>query len=212
MFFLKKSCSFFIVFFFLFLLVLASCSKKAGREQEQDFASQSIHVEIINGTESVLYINNSFHFTSVGKFKGKNSDEIRNIYSINEMPSRSDYEDATKEISYMVLLPSQEITVLVPKEEVREPEDVALWVCRESLAKNGSSLPTMDEYMNLLLQSGGVDFSFYQQKYNTMRFKITDKWTMPVAEKAISDIEAFVKEDFYERWCMRDGIVYFDKY
>ena len=92
-------------------------------------------VEIINGTGDVLYINDSFRLTVVGTFKKIIGNGTRNIYSINEMPSYADERDSTREIPYMTLLPSQSVTVLVPKEGVHEPEDVVLWVCRENLAK-----------------------------------------------------------------------------
>lgn len=81
-------------------------------------------------------------------------------------------------------------------------------MCRENPAKDKDRLPAMDEYRESLLKNGGVHLSFCQDKYNKVCFWISDKWTMPVTEKAIRDIEEFVSVDYYDKWLLRDGIVY----
>lgn len=197
-----------IIYFLFILLLLTSCKTKKQEKPLQ--LPENVQVDIINATDSVVYVNNFFQLTAVGKFKDSNGEKTRNIYSINKMPSYSDDEDCEMGIPYLILIPNQIIKVSVPRDEMREPEDILLWVCRENPAKDKDRLPAMDEYRESLLKNGGVHLSFCQDKYNKVCFWISDKWTMPVTEKAIRDIEDFVNEDFYEKWLHRDGIFYYD--
>ncbi len=195
-----------IILFLFILLLLTSCKTKKQEKPLQ--LPENVQVDIINATDSVVYVNNFFQLNAVGKFKDSNGEKTRNIYSINKMPSYSDDEDCEMGIPYLILIPNQIITVSVPRDGMREPEDILLWVCRENPAKDKNRLPTMDEYRESLLKNGGVHLSFCQDKYNKVCFWISDKWTMPVTEKAIRDIEEFVSVDYYDKWLLRDGIVY----
>lgn len=58
------------IYFLFILLLLISCKTKKQEEPIQ--LPEYVQVDIINATDSVVYVNNFFQLIAVGKFKDSN--------------------------------------------------------------------------------------------------------------------------------------------